>query len=179
MKKLIVPKKYQLFEQETGINRIISLFFRYQNKEFSLSDVAGIAKVSKSTASRILNYLKEIEFIQIVDLGIIWRIKANLESFEFISYKIVFNISLIYYHKIINSLLGIFKTPKCVVLFGSFRKGEDIEGSDIDIAIEMDNIKELQIINLPELKDLEGQLNRRINLYLFNRKTIDLNFFSL
>jgi predicted nucleotidyltransferase len=59
-----------------------------------------------------------------------------------------------------------FKNPECINLFGSFARGEDIEGSDIDILIISTNQK-------PDNKEfnnfisiIEKEFNREINIHL-------------
>ena len=48
--------------------------------------------------------------------------------------------------------------PKCIVLFGSFQKGEDIEQSDIDLFIESPKLK-------IDLKKFEKKMKRKIELH--------------
>ena len=71
-----------------------------------------------------------------------------------------------------------YHNPKAIVLFGSYRKGEDISGSDIDIAIEKDDVKEYTTVRLNELLNLEKRLDRKIQVHLFNRKSVDVNLFN-
>ena len=52
-------------------------------------------------------------------------------------------------------------TPKCIVLFGSYQRGEDTEESDIDLFIEAKH----KTINT---KQFEKKLNRKVELH-FNK----------
>jgi predicted nucleotidyltransferase len=58
--------------------------------------------------------------------------------------------------------------PKSIILFGSFSKGEDIEGSDIDIFVESEE-------NEINLKKFEKKLFRKINLYFGDLKKLNKN----
>jgi len=83
--------------------------------------------------------------------------KANTESREFNKHKKLHN-----YHAVISSglveyLEDIFM-PKAIVLFGSYARGEDTEGSDIDIFIEA---KREDI----DIKQFERKLKRKIELH--------------
>ena len=71
-----------------------------------------------------------------------------------------------------------FHNPKSIVLFGSFRKGEDISNSDIDIAVENDDFKKYKTTSLRELSKFEKVIGRNIQIHLFNRKNVDINLFN-
>jgi len=63
-------------------------------------------------------------------------------------------------------------------LFGSFRKGEDLSNSDIDIAIESEDCEDYKIVALRELSAQEKEINRKIQIHLFNRNSIDNGVFN-
>ncbi len=60
---------------------------------------------------------------------------ANRENIDFVRYKRLYNLEKIYTSGIINYLSNVYNHPKNIILFGSFSRGDDVEGSDIDIAI--------------------------------------------
>jgi predicted nucleotidyltransferase len=167
-----------LFYIETSKQRIAEILFLYPEKEFSLSDLAKLAKVRKSNLGIILDELKKNELIEITKLSNIWRIKANIGNWNYTKNKIVYNLNFIYQSGLVEFLADYFKNPKAIILFGSFRKGEDISNSDIDIAIEDEESKELKIIELRELSEFEKRINRRIQLYLFNKNNLDIHVFN-
>ncbi|MBI4016267.1 MAG: nucleotidyltransferase domain-containing protein [Candidatus Aenigmarchaeota archaeon] len=176
--KLIVRKKYFKFYFETAVQKVLQVFFRFPDKEFSLSDVAKVAGVAKANIGMILKKLYGADLIQITKLAKIWRIKANQRSWYFIRSKIVYNLNFVYQSSIIEFLNDYFKNPKAIVLFGSFRKGEDVTGSDIDIAIETDESVEYTTTGLRELAEFEKLIGRKIQIHLFNRTRIDINVFN-
>ncbi len=178
MLKLIVHKGYLKFYVETAMQKVLQVFFRFPDKEFSLSDVARVAGVAKANMGIILKKLYEADLIEITKLAKMWRIKANQRSWHFIRSKIVYNLNFVYQSGITEFLNDYFKNPKAVILFGSFRKGEDITGSDIDIAIETDEAVEYKTINLRELAESEKMIGRKIQIHLFNRKNTDINVFN-
>lgn len=177
MKKPIVPKKERLFDIITARNRILRLLFLYPYTEFTLSELAEQGSVSKSTTSRVLNDLKNEELITIVDLGIVWRIRANFDNPNYKNEKIIYNLSIIFRSGIIDYLNQNYH-PKNIIVFGSFRRGEDSPESDIDIAMETDEEIDLKILSIEDFKEIESQIERRIRIYLFNGKKIDLNLFN-
>ncbi len=178
MKKPYVLKKYHNMLIETGMQRVVEVLCRFPDKEFSLSDMAAEARVAKANIGNILEELHRIGFIRIEKLSKIWRIKSNQDGPSFIKYKITYNLNLIYQSGLVEYLNEYYKNPKAIILFGSFRKGEDVSGSDIDIAVETDEIDEYTITGLRELADIEKELDRKIQIHLFNRKNVDINVFN-
>jgi predicted nucleotidyltransferase len=140
-----------------------------------LSDLAKLASVRKSNIGAILKELENIGFIEISKLANLWRIKANQQSWVYIRSKIVYNLNFAYQSGLVDFLIDYFKNPKSIVLFGSFRKGEDMSNSDIDVAIETEEAKEYEIIGLSGLADFEKRIGRKIQIHLFNMKNADSN----
>ena len=87
---------------------------------------------------------------------------ANRENEKFLFYKRLYNQYSLYElkEKIIDTL-----SPKAIVLFGSYDKGEDIESSDIDILLISKIKKDIN------LGIFEKELNRKINIMIIS----DLN----
>jgi len=178
MVKPIVHKKYLKLYEETAKNKVAEVLFRYPEKEFSLSDLAKDAEVAKANIGNILEEFQEVGLINIEKLSKIWRIKANQSNWLYVRNKIVYNLDLIYRSGIVEFLIDYFKNPKAIVLFGSFRNGEDLSTSDVDIAIESDEVKEYQIKELRELVEFENIIKRKIQIHLFNREKVDINVFN-
>ena len=178
MKKPQIPQKEQSLYKETAKLRVLEVLFLYPEKEFSMTDLAKEAKVAKANIGKILEELRSKDFIGVTKLNVMWRIKSNQQNKGFARSKIIYNLNLIYQSRLADFLVDFFKNPKSIILFGSFRKGEDISNSDIDIAIESEDSKEYRIIQLKELAGLEGKIRRKIQLHLFNRKNIDAGLFN-
>ncbi len=178
MIKPTVRKKYLKLYEETAKHKIIEVLFKYPEKEFSLSDLAKEAGVAKANIGRILEEFQEAGLISIAKLSKIWRIKANQTNWPYVRNKIVYNLSSIYNSGLVEFLVDYFKNPKAVVLFGSFRKGEDLSNSDIDIAVESGEAKEYHVTGLRELAEFEKILRRKIQIHLFNREKIDSGIFN-
>ena len=178
MIKPIIHKRYLKLYEETAKNKIIEILFKYPEKEFSLSDLAREAGVAKANIGNILNEFQEAGFITIEKLTKIWRIKANQTNWLFIRSKIIYNLNFVYKSGLVEFLVDFFKNPKAIILFGSFRKGEDISNSDIDIAIESDEVKEYETTGLRELSEFEKAIGKKIQIHLFNRENIDIGVFN-
>ena len=176
--KPIVTKKLLTFYIETARQRVLSVLFRYPEKEFSLSDLAREACVAKAHIGRILDEIYKIGIIKIIKLSKIWRIQANQQNPVYTKSKIIYNLGLVYQSGLVEFLNDEFNNPKAIILFGSFRKGDDISNSDIDIAIENNEINDYKIVRLKNLIEFENSVERKIQIHLFSRKHVDINVFN-
>src|SRR3989344_4311611 len=153
MKKPQGINKGQMFYIETAKQKILELFYKFPEKEFSLSDIAKEAGVAKANIGVILGSLESIGFIKIEKLTKIWRVRANQENLIFKRAKIVYNLNFIYQSGLVEFLYETYNHPKSITLFGSFRKGEDISNSDIDVAIESEAFEKYTILGLRQLSE--------------------------
>ena len=176
MKPNVTKRYLELFIQNS-LQRVLEVLFQYPEKEFSLSDLAKEARVAKPHIGKILSELKRLDLITITKLAKIWRIKANQQSGNFIKSKIVYNLNFICQSGLVEFLIDHFGNPKAIVLFGSFRQGEDFSTSDIDIAIENEET-EYKTRRLRILSDYEKAIGRTIQIHLFNRRYIDTHVFN-
>lgn len=178
MTEPIVSKGNRLFELETARQRVVSLFFISPNEEFSLTDISHKSNVSKSTASRVVLALASERVVTVLDNKLVWRIKADTSSSSYFHEKIPFNMRALYCSNIVNYLIERFRNPKAIVVFGSFRTGQDVTHSDIDIAIETNEEKTYVALRDASFAKLENVMKRRIQLHVFNRKDVDFNLFN-
>ena len=178
MIKSIVQKRYLKLYEETAKNKIIEILFKYPEKEFSLSDLAREAGVAKANIGRMLEEFQEIGLISIEKLSKIWRIRSNQTNWIYVRSKIAYNLNFVYKSGLVEFLVDYFKNPKAIVLFGSYRKGEDMSNSDVDIAIESGEAKKYQIIGLRDLLEFEKIIGRRIQIHIFNRENMDIGVFN-
>ena len=177
MKPKVTKKYLELFIQNS-LQKVLEVLFRYPEKEFSISDLAKEARVAKPHIGAILSELERLGFITITKLTKIWRIKANQQSGNFIKSKIVYNLNFMCQSGLVEFLNEHFGNPKAVILFGSFRKGEDFSTSDIDIAIETDETEEYKTMGLRILTNFEQEIDRKIQIHLFNQKNVDNYVFN-
>ncbi|MBI2134015.1 nucleotidyltransferase domain-containing protein [Candidatus Woesearchaeota archaeon] len=171
-----------LIERES-MEKLLQYIYTFPEREMSLSDLSKETGVSKSTISRLIRILQEEEIIKVIHLNTIFRVKANLNEFAYLKRKIAYNLSMIYESGLIEWMLAWANDrglhPKAVVVFGSFRNGDDISTSDIDLAVEVSDDAGPQDF---ELVDKYGKaialLGRKIQLHLFNRRNVDINLFN-
>jgi predicted nucleotidyltransferase len=178
MKKTHVQKIEQAFDIFTKTHLVMTQFFKYPSLDFTLSETAKNTNLSKATVSRIIQELKAIGFVTVKDLGVIYRIKANGDSPVYRREKVMYNLHMLIRSNIVEFLIQKFNNPKCIVLFGSYRKGEDDKGSDIDVAIEVPEGTKTGIFRFEELKGFEKIMERHVNVQVYSRKEIDGNLFA-
>jgi predicted nucleotidyltransferase len=170
-------KGVNISELERAYDKIHAWFFAFPIEEFSLNDIAERLSIAKTSANTVVNQLVHDGFLTVAQLGKLWRIKANPQHSWFITRKIPFNLRNIYESGIIAWVEREIPNARSIVLFGSYRKGDDINGSDLDIAVEITNEQELDIwkATIPELG---YRKNINVNIHIFSRKKIDLNLFA-
>ena len=194
MKKPKNPEKYRKLFYETARQKILEHLFKYPDVEFSLSDLARDAGVSKANIGDLLKEFEQDGLIKITPLTKIWRIRANQQNLIFIRSKIVFNLNYIYQSGLVELLNELYNNPRAIILFGSFRTATDISTSDIDIAIETDeeipeghtssSLKEAVVNKKSDLAvviNLEKEINRQIQVHLISKKSrdkVDVNVFN-
>lgn len=167
-----------ILQEQYALQKILYWFFSYPYKEISLRDLCAEVEITKTTANRLVTQLVHDGFLQVDVLGRTWRIKANQEHYYFRTVKIPYNLMQIYQSNIIEEVLRMIPGAKAVILFGSYRKGDDTEQSDIDIAVEVLGEKELKIEKLGVIAHLGYRINVPVNVHVFSRKKIDLNLFA-
>ena len=110
-------------------------------------------------------------------MGKTWRITCNQNHYYNLTAKIPYNLWIIYESGIISKIHELVESPRSIILFGSYRKGDDTEGSDIDIAVEVLDNKEIEIHEIGKI-NIGYRKNIPVNLHIFSRNKIDLNLFA-
>ncbi len=179
---MIKFKKIELLEQNEAYIKVMQWFFSYPLLPISLTDLAKETGISKKTAANIVSRFLEEGFLIKEEIGRAWRISCNQKHIYNFTRKIGYNLSLIYqvlYEAgVINQIAEIAGNPKAIILFGGYRKGDDTDKSDIDLAVELVGNEELKIIHLGNLPELGFRKNIPVNLHIFSRNKIDLNLFA-
>ncbi len=176
-KKKIIISGVDLDRLERAYNKILEWFFAFPEKEVSLNDVAEQLQIAKTTANLVITQLVKDGFLTVSILGKLWRIKANQQHIWFTTRKIPFNLRLVYESGIIAWVEREMQDAKTIILFGSYRKGDDMESSDIDIAVEVTGEQDLDVWEAV-IPKLNYRTNVNVNIHRFSRKKIDINLFA-
>jgi predicted nucleotidyltransferase len=147
--------------QKSSTEKALKVFFNYPSKEHYLMDISRKIKVAHTSVKNNLDKLVKsgiiIRFIDKKGKRSFPLYKVNTESKLFKKYKLINNISSILESELVE-LLETKYAPKCIILFGSYSKGEDVEDSDIDLFLECKEEK----VNIEKFEKI---LNRKINLH--------------
>ena len=157
---------------------VLYWFFSYPYREITLSDLAEQLKISKTTANRVVVRLVKEQFLILKKFGRLWQISCNPKHHYNFSKKVAYNLTMIYESGILEQIHALYPNFKATILFGSYRKGDDIETSDIDLAVEVYDHKDLKIIELGVFPQLGYRKNVVVNLHVFSRHKIDINLFT-
>ncbi|MBI2629531.1 nucleotidyltransferase domain-containing protein [Candidatus Pacearchaeota archaeon] len=151
--------------------KIQELLFDFPTRRFHVREISRILKISPPSISGSLKQLEKENMITI-DKKFLYEVKANLDNSNFKNFKRVSNLKRMYLSGLIEYLYDKFPLST-IILFGSYSRGEDIERSDIDIAIIGYKEKNL------ELESFEKLLERKININFYpDLKSIETNLKS-
>lgn len=137
--------------QKNTPNKILELFYESPTKRFTVREIAKQTNIPKSTVQNYLNELKKKNLITRDNEA------SNTDLFRI--KKINHFIEKIYASRLIEELKKTL-IPSCIILFGSFRKGDSEKDSDIDLFIETTK-KEI-----PDLSKYERKLRHKLQLFL-------------
>lgn len=170
--------KSYVLELKDAYLKMLIFFFSFPNKIIGLNDLSTELSIAKTTARTVINQLVEEGFLTCENIGRILRITCNHNhKYNYIR-KVAHNITCIYESNIIDEILKLYPGAKSITLFGSYRKGDDIESSDIDIAVEIVGNHPPKIIELGLLPQHGYRKNISVTLHIFSRNNIDINLFS-
>lgn len=139
--------------------RILEVFFNNPSGEFHLRELSRLSKLSMPTIISATDTLAKEGLIIKAKGKVLTRVHANRENVDFQRYKRVCNLEIVYASGIVDFISNAYNHPKNIILFGSFSRGEDIEGSDIDIAVMTK--KKLRL----DLSKYERILKRSISIH--------------
>lgn len=174
-------KSVKSMELNEAYQNILHWFFSFPNAETGLNDLSSDLKISKTTAKKIISDLVDEGFLNMKIYGKTWRITCNPDHPYNSTAKVSFNLAMVYiayYDGLRDHISKITGNAKSVILFGSYRKGDDNEKSDIDIAAEVADNEEIRIVELGVIPKFGFRENVKVNLHVFSRNKIDLNLFS-
>ena len=136
---------------------ILKVFFQQPTGQFAYREIERMTGFSIGTVSRYIKALVKEGFVKSKKSANSILVSANLNNSLFIHIKRAYNIEALYSSGLIECLLTALR-PDTLVLFGSYSKGEDDEGSDIDIASIHGRV------DLPDIRRFEKVLKRKVNI---------------
>lgn len=132
-------------------DKILELFYEFPQQQFTVREIAKLAKIPKSTVQK---YLHELKKEKLVDSD-----NRAETSLLFKTKKVNYFLEKLVESGLIEKITAELN-PSCIILFGSIRKGDSIKKSDIDLFIECPFKKELN------LTGYEKKLKHKIQLFI-------------
>lgn len=133
------------------LDKILEIYYENPNKRFTVRELAKITRIPKSTMQKYLMELIKKELVSKEN-------KAG-DSLLFKFKKINFYVERIVKSGLIEELIEKLN-PSCIILFGSIRKGDSVNESDIDLFIESSMEKEI------DLGRYEKKLKHNVQLFV-------------
>ena len=156
--------------EKSTIQKVLAVFFGNPSRESHLRELSRILKLSMPTIISTTDRLAKEKLIIKEKGKVITKVTANRDNINFARYKRLHNLELIYNSSLINHISESYNHPKAIILFGSLSRGEDIEKSDIDVAVITN--KRLSL----DLSKYEKILKKTINLHEVNLGKISEEF---
>lgn len=139
--------------------RVLDIFLENPTKAFYLRELSRTLKLSMPTIISTTEKLAKEKLIIKTKGPVLTTVVAYRENKWFVHIKRIENINRFYRSGIVEDLTQSYGHPQAIILFGSFSRGEDIETSDIDIAVLTPKKKQIS------LEKYEKFLKRRINIH--------------
>lgn len=139
-----------------GHDAVINLFYKEPGRKFLVREIAKLTKVPKTTVHTALKKLLRSHMVK-VSKGLYPMYSADTSSS---SYKVGKKLDFLYslYGSGIVEHIHDTLSPGCIILFGSFAKGEYDKDSDIDLFVQSSQH------NL-NLKTYEKRLGHKVHIY--------------
>ena len=157
--------------KDSNIDKILDILFKCPTTEFHIRELSRKSGISPPTVLTIVEILKKNNLVKTYKKGNMKIVKAS-GSADFIRDKRIDNLSQIYETKIVDYLNDLYENPQSIILFGSFSRGDDIEKSDIDIAVITKTHKE------SDMKNFEKKLSRKVSIHEINVKKVSKEFYN-
>lgn len=154
---------------ETNKQRMLAFAFENPTRKIHVRELARELRISAPSVLKNAEELAKRGLLRI-ERGALTVVSANAESREFVRMKRAFNLQSIYESGLVDALAE--SNPEAIVLFGSYSRGEDIERSDIDIAVISG-----RKISVDPAK-FEKKLHRTVSVHEITRTDVSSHFWS-
>ena len=150
-------------------DQLLGLFYTYPTQKFHVREIARLIKLSPATVLKFISELEKANFVHREETIALTQVWANLENEQFQRNKRIFNLQQIEDSGLVDYLIKEYNHPT-LVLFGSYARGEDLEKSDIDIAILTHKHKTLMLDKFKE------KMKRKINVHELTLEKVSEEF---
>ncbi len=171
-------KGVKVEELERAYEKCLVWFFAFPRTKIGLTKLAHSVKSSKTATKQAIEGLIQQGIITREIAGKAWILLANQKNLFFLRKKVPYHFDKIYESGIVEAVRNAVPQARAIVLFGSYRWGDDNEDSDIDIGVEILGNKKMEIVKLGIVEQLGYRKKVPVNMHIFSRNKIDLNLFA-
>jgi predicted nucleotidyltransferase len=171
-------KGVRVEEIKRAYEKCLVWFYAFPRRTIGLSELSLSTKSSKTATKQAVETLVQQEFLTMEIAGKTWILSTNQKHPYFLTKKVPYHIDKIYESGILEAVRQEIPQARVIILFGSYRWGDDNEESDIDIAVEVLDDHDVEIVRLGTVEQFGYRKNIPVNLHIFSRNKIDLNLFS-
>ena len=141
--------------QKCSLIAVLEVFFKEPTKMHFIREISREIKLAQTSVRNHVKELKKGNLIMEKEGKPFKGFVANRENEKFLFYKRAYNLYSLF--ELRNRIIGVLH-PKAIIVFGSYSRGEDIEGSDVDVLILSKIDKKIPV------KDIEKKLKKTINI---------------
>jgi predicted nucleotidyltransferase len=151
--------------------KILLEIIRKPTYKFHIRELAKLTALNPNTVINLTSLLIREGVVKREEKKHLTEIYFNFENPQAIMKKRLLNLKNIYESGILDILIKEYE-PEAIVLMGSYSRGEDLERSDIDLAMITRNSK---IIGVEKFEKI---LSRKIHLLPIQYKEISEEFYT-
>ena len=145
-------------------SKIKEYFFVHPTAKLRVRHIERDVGVALPSAIR---YAKELECEKILKSAVVAGVKvymADRVAGEFLTQKKLFNVYSLFSCGLVDFLVREYSNP-AIVVFGSYSRGEDVEGSDVDVYIECPkkSVKDMDV------EMFEKKLMRKLQFFQYRK----------
>ncbi len=153
-------------------DELLEHFLLYPIKESHLRELSRLTKISLPWVSKTVTELSKQGLLTYVNQRGLVLVKADRESNQFRALKRAYNLFSLHNSGLVGMIVEEYMRPEAIILFGSYGKGEDIESSDVDIAVITKKKIEISLL------EFEKKLKRKIKILEIDSGKIEKEFWN-
>lgn len=150
--------------KKNNTQKVLAYFFTFPTQEIHLRELSRIMKLSMPAIISTISALRREQLVVVKRGRVLTTVKACGDNPLFTRLKRAQNLETLYVSGLVDALSSAFRRPHAIICFGSYSRGDDIETSDVDIAVIGGKQAE------PDFKKFEKIIHRTVSVH-----HVDLN----
>jgi predicted nucleotidyltransferase len=138
--------------------KVLIPIFKYPTEGLSIRKIAKLTRITHPTVIKIVKKLEKEGIAVVERRKNICLVRGNFENEKFVELKKIYN--MLSLKPLVTYLVEKY-SPEVIVCFGSYSRGTDFEGSDIDLYTGFEKLE----IEDKELTKFERKLNRKVQIF--------------